>query len=290
MGSCFESVSWQPRTVRLDPVRRVVFPAPTPVAFQPAPPARLVHWADGAMLHADVGSDVTVVHFHGNGDDLRSCQPLIASVAGQGVSIAVVEYPGYGVLAGQRASAVSLVAAARTAVTRIPGRVVLSGFSLGTAVATAVAADGVGERLVLTAPFTSSRDLVRDMRLRAFWPVLRDRFDSSALAPQIAIPALVQHGDEDRVLPFSHGQRLAALLPDARFRPLPGRGHGGLDPVIAQAVVRAATMAEKSWRDVPEGDEDRSALAEPREQRTADKAQRQQHDEPNPARHRPMQA
>lgn len=201
------------------------------------------------MLHADVGSPVTVLHFHGNGDDLRSCAPLVATVAGHGVSIAVVEYPGYGVLARQRASAVSLVAAARAAARRVPGRVVLSGYSLGTAVATALAADGLGERLVLTAPFTSSRELVRDMRLRAFWPILRDRFDSAALAPQIGIPALVQHGDRDRVLPFNHGQRLADLLPDAVFRPLPGRGHGGLDPVIADAAVRAATIPDESWRE-----------------------------------------
>lgn len=202
------------------------------------------------MLHADVDSDVTVVHFHGNGDDLRSCQPLVADVAGRGVSIAVVEYPGYGVLAGQRASSVSLLAAARAAARRFPGRVVLSGFSLGTAVATALAADGFGERLVLTAPFSSSRDLARDLRLQAFWPVLRDRFDSAALAPQITIPVLVQHGDRDRVLPFAQGQRLAELLPDATFRPLPGSGHSGLDPIIADAVVRAATHQDPSWREI----------------------------------------
>lgn len=236
--------------VRLDPVRRVVFPAPTPIAFEPAAPARLVHWAGGAMLHADVGSPVTVLHFHGNGDDLRSCGPLVATVAGQGVSIAVVEYPGYGVLADQRASSETLVAAARAAARRIPGRVVLSGYSLGTAIAAVLAADGVGERLVLTAPFTSSRDLVRDMRLRAFWPILRDRFDSAALAPQIAIPALVQHGDRDRVLPFSHGQRLAALLPDATFRALPERGHSGLDSSIANAVIRAAVTPDGTWREI----------------------------------------
>ena len=201
------------------------------------------------MLHADVGSERTVLHFHGNGDDLRSCQPLVVSVAGQGVSIAVVEYPGYGVLSDQRASAVALLAAARAAATRVPGPVVLSGFSLGTAVATVLAADGIGERLVLTAPFTSSWELVRDKRLRALWPIFQDRFDSASLAPSIGIPALVQQGDRDRVLPFSHGQRLADLLPDAVFRPLPGRGHGGLDPLIADAVVRAATASDGSWRE-----------------------------------------
>ncbi|WP_291522597.1 hypothetical protein [Branchiibius sp. NY16-3462-2] len=237
--------------MRLDPVRRLVFPAPAPVAFEPAAPARLVHWAGGAMLHADVGSELTVLHFHGNGDDLRSCQPLVASVAGQGVSMAVVEYPGYGVLSGQQTTAPGLLAAARAAAARIPGRVVLSGFSLGTAVATVLAADGVGERLVLTAPFTSSRELVRDKWLQAFWPVFRDRFDSASLAPSISIPALVQQGDRDRVLPFSHGQRLAGLLQDAVFRPLPGRGHGDLDPLIADAVVRAATVPDESWREIP---------------------------------------
>lgn len=201
------------------------------------------------MLHADVGSAVTVVHFHGNGDDLRSCQGLVATVASAGVSIAVVEYPGYGVLSGSRASAHSLLSAADDAVARLPGRLVISGFSLGTAVAVAVAAAGHSERLVLTAPFTSSRELMRSRRLGALWPLLRDRFDSVALASSIQVPTLVQHGDRDRVLPVAHGERLAGLLPDATFVRWPDRGHSGLDALIADAVIRAATVADPSWRE-----------------------------------------
>jgi pimeloyl-ACP methyl ester carboxylesterase len=42
---------------------------------------------------------------------------------------------------------------------------------------------------------------------------------------QIAVPALVVHGDLDRVVPVSNGRLLAARLPRAQLVVLPGRGH-----------------------------------------------------------------
>ena len=42
---------------------------------------------------------------------------------------------------------------------------------------------------------------------------------------QISVPALVVHGDADRIVPIENGRALAARLPNARFVELPGRGH-----------------------------------------------------------------
>lgn len=41
----------------------------------------------------------------------------------------------------------------------------------------------------------------------------------------VTCPALVVWGDGDRLLPPKHGEKLAGLLPDARFRLIPGAGH-----------------------------------------------------------------
>lgn len=41
----------------------------------------------------------------------------------------------------------------------------------------------------------------------------------------ISCPALVVSGDQDRLLPPKHGEKLAALLPSARFRLIEGAGH-----------------------------------------------------------------
>lgn len=42
---------------------------------------------------------------------------------------------------------------------------------------------------------------------------------------RIAAPALVIHGDADRIVPVENGRMLAARLPNAEYVELPGRGH-----------------------------------------------------------------
>lgn len=41
----------------------------------------------------------------------------------------------------------------------------------------------------------------------------------------IAVPTLVIHAEDDGLVPFSHGEYSAKLIPDARFIPLPSGGH-----------------------------------------------------------------
>jgi pimeloyl-ACP methyl ester carboxylesterase len=52
------------------------------------------------------------------------------------------------------------------------------------------------------------------------WPGTRARL------PRLAeIPTLVVHGDQDRVVPVENGQQLAATIPGAELRIIPGAGH-----------------------------------------------------------------
>jgi pimeloyl-ACP methyl ester carboxylesterase len=57
---------------------------------------------------------------------------------------------------------------------------------------------------------------------------------------RITAPTLVLWGAEDRVVPVAHGERYAALIPDARLTVLPGCGHAALvektEPAVAAIV------------------------------------------------------
>ena len=53
---------------------------------------------------------------------------------------------------------------------------------------------------------------------------MRDRFDTLALAPKIAIPVLVMSGTDDHTVPFDMGETLATRL-HATFVAFPGEGH-----------------------------------------------------------------
>ncbi|MFM1872017.1 MAG: hypothetical protein RL398_1439, partial [Planctomycetota bacterium] len=76
-----------------------------------------------------------------------------------------------------------------------------------------LAAQGVGERLVLRAPPTTMLDAAS---ARFGWlPVralLRHPFDNLDKAPEVKVPTLVVHGDADTVVPLELGRRLAAAI------------------------------------------------------------------------------
>lgn len=64
--------------------------------------------------------------------------------------------------------------------------------------------------------------------------------DTTARLAAIAAPALVVHGDADRIVPVGNGRRLAERLPSASFHPLAGAGHLYLTdaPEADEIVVR----------------------------------------------------
>jgi 3-oxoadipate enol-lactonase len=51
------------------------------------------------------------------------------------------------------------------------------------------------------------------------------RHDTSARLAELAMPVLVVHGEEDRMLPVANGRAIAAAIPGARLEVLEGVGH-----------------------------------------------------------------
>lgn len=68
-----------------------------------------------------------------------------------------------------------------------------------------------------------------------------DRFDRMEVLANARQPALVVHGDADRVTPIKYGEYLAQQLPQARFAQLPGAGH--LLPLERPDELRAILVA-----------------------------------------------
>ncbi|HXF36602.1 MAG TPA: alpha/beta fold hydrolase, partial [Actinomycetota bacterium] len=66
---------------------------------------------------------------------------------------------------------------------------------------------------------SSSAEMASRIRLA------RGAVDVSALAARIAVPTLVLHARDDRVVPFEEGRLVAATIPGARFVPIEGRNH-----------------------------------------------------------------
>jgi fermentation-respiration switch protein FrsA (DUF1100 family) len=156
-----------------------------------------------------------------------------------------VNYRGYGASTG-RPHERTLYADAVVAYDWLAGRpdvdatrIVVWGRSLGSGVATWVAAQRDVEAVVLSAPFDSIAALAR-LHQPMLAPLLTQPFDSLSRAGSIDAPALMLVGDRDTLVPPEHSERLAAAWGGpARVVRLRQAGHNDLqdDPEHWRSVV-----------------------------------------------------
>ena len=234
--------------------RAVLYPAPTSARTAPAvagfPEAEehVLATADGERVilwhvPAKPGRPV-VLYFHGNGDYLAGFFGRFRGLIADGIGIVALSYRGYAGSSGKPSEQGLLldaaVAYAFAASRYSTDRIVAWGFSLGTGVAVAVAAEQPVGKLILEAPYTS----IADVAASAFWfaPVrllMRDRFHSDQRIPRIRVPLLVMHGALDPTIPVAFGERLFALANEPkRFVRLARGGHNDLDNFGAIEIAR----------------------------------------------------
>ncbi len=157
------------------------------------------------------------------------------------------DYPGYGRSEG-KPSEPGCYAAADAAYNwlveakRIPPEwISLCGESLGGGVATGLAARKPHRALVLTKTFTSVPDMARKTALAsASASLVRNQFDNLAKIGRCSGPIFIAHGDRDRLIPLSQGQRLFQAAPQPKeFFLLKGCDHNDpYPPDFYSALVK----------------------------------------------------
>jgi alpha-beta hydrolase superfamily lysophospholipase len=194
----------------------------------------------------------TVVHFHGNGEELADLVPLAWSFRRAGLGFFAVEYPGYGLAKDYPPSEEALYADAEAALWHLHNglgvespHVVLEGQSLGSGVAVEMAVRGHGARLVLISPFTSVPDMAAETVpvIPVRW-LIRDQFANLEKAPKLSLPVLVVHGTEDEIVPFWMGEQLSKAFVNATLFKVQGGHHNDLFVKDGRLIVdRVAAFA-----------------------------------------------
>lgn len=234
--------------------RAVLFPAPT--HERTAPQAAGFSAAEEHVLTTADGEKVIVWHvparpgrpvilyFHGNGDYLAGFFGRFRDLIADGIGVVALSYRGYAGSSGRPGEEGLMQDAAAaygfTVARYRSERIVVWGFSLGTGVAVALAAEQPVGKLILEAPYTS----IADVAAAAFWyaPVrllIRDRFHSDSRIGRVKAPLLIMHGALDSTIPIAFGERLFALANEPkRFVRLARGGHADLDNFGAIEIAR----------------------------------------------------
>ena len=234
--------------------RSFLFPIPQTV--RTAPDAAGLGAAEEHLLTTADGETVIVWHvpakpghavaiyFHGNGDILAGLAGRFRRIISDGTGLVALSYRGYAGSSGspseqgllRDAAAAYAFASARYGTDRM----VVWGFSLGSGVAVALAADQRIGKLVLEAPYTSITEVAG--AAFPFLPVrwlIRDPFRSDLRIARVTAPLLIMHGARDSTISIDLGESLFALAHEPKqFVRFPNGGHNDLDDYGAVETAR----------------------------------------------------
>jgi len=241
--------------------RAMLFPIP-PVGRM-APDAAGFPEAEEHILNTADGEKVIVWHvpakpgrpvilfFPGNGDFLAGRVSRFKGMTADGTGLVALSYRGYAGSSGEPSERGLLqdaaVAYAFTSARYGADRIVVWGFSLGTGVAVAVAAEHPVGKLVLEAPYTSTVAVAGALlRIVPVSLLMLDQFHSDRRIARVTVPLLIMHGTNDPAIPLRFGERLFALAHEPKqFVRFPGGGHENLDDFGAIDTARRFINAAK---------------------------------------------
>jgi pimeloyl-ACP methyl ester carboxylesterase len=254
-----ERVVFQPPGVRVDappPAVRVHYSASDghPVFGYLIPsPSRAIGRGSGAESLRTPSTEprTVVIAYHGNADLAAWLVPWGRELAERsGVDVLLAEYRGYGGIGGsptyEGAAADALGALGYAQNDLRASRVVLFGHSLGSAVASDVAATmrlRPPAALVLQSPFTSAREMAARMLVPPIpwlWSrISRVHYDTRSIVAGLDAPVSVAHGSRDVVIPTRMGRQIhAAARRRGALLVVDGAGHNDVADVAGERYWR----------------------------------------------------
>lgn len=194
---------------------------------------------DGASLnalHFKVDSPKGVIlYFHGNAGDLQRWGEITQYFVELEYDVLVMDYRGYGKSTGERSEPV-FYSDGQLFYNYLLQRyseedIIVYGRSLGSGVATKMAANNGPKLLILESPYFNIADVAK-YRFPMF-PVkslLRYRFPNNEHLQQVKCPTSIFHGTEDFVVPFSSGEKLSKIQSKSQVQlfQIEGGGHNDL--------------------------------------------------------------
>ena len=177
-----------------------------------------------------------VLYFHGNAGNLARWGEITVPFVRKGYDVLVMDYRTYGKSTGKLSES-ALYSDAQlfydfAAEHYEENEILLYGRSLGTGLATKLAAKNKPARLLLETPYFSLLDI--GVKRFPWLPVkwfMKYPMRTYEFTQEVSCPVRVFHGTDDKVIPYDAGLRLFDTIPirNKVFHTIEGGGHNNLD-------------------------------------------------------------
>ena len=189
---------------------------------------------NGLLFKAE-NSKGLVFYLHGNAGTLETWGKMAKIYTRLGYDIFILDYRGFGKSEGeienedQLNKDVSIVY--KSLAKRYPeNKIIITGYSIGSGLATILASQHHPKALILQSPYYSFTEL-SGSRVR-FFPDFLKKFhlETFRYLPKVKAPIYIFHGIDDELIPYENSVRLNQLLKSkGSFYPLKDQGHIGMN-------------------------------------------------------------
>ncbi|BAV05953.1 hypothetical protein SAMN05421788_10627 [Filimonas lacunae] len=209
-----------------------------PFAFQQRFEERNITTYDGKLLSgmlfkADSAKGL-IFYLHGNSGSLASWGELAGTYTSLGYDVFMLDYRGFGKSEGVVTGQDQMFRDVQTAYDTLKkdyaeDKIVVLGYSLGSGLATKVAADNHPRLLILQAAYYSITDMMRHSYPVIPTFILKYKFATDQYIQQCKMPIVLFHGDKDEMIYYGSALKLKEKCkPQDTLITLAGQGHNGI--------------------------------------------------------------
>ena len=185
----------------------------------------------GGLLFKSAASKGLIFYLHGNGGALNTWGEIAPAYTDLGYDVFMLDYRGYGKSEGKITNESvfydDILAAYYELKALYPeNKIIVLGYSIGTAPAAMLAARNNPKMLILQAPYYSMTDMLK--RTYPMLPsfMLKYPLRTYEFVKATKAPVIIFHGDADQVIPYESSLKLKELFkPGDQLITLKGQGH-----------------------------------------------------------------
>lgn len=183
-----------------------------------------------------------ILYLHGNKGNIHRGLYQARSLKNRGHDLMVVDYRGYGKTEGQPQNDKQMLEDVQKAYNYLKSnydesQIYIVGYSLGTGMASYLAAKNKPAHIFLVAPFTSLT-AIKDQYLWMFPDfLLKYKLSNQSYLKEATCPVTLVHGTADQLVLYEYSQKLKKLHPAVNLISVPGQSHRGI--IFDRNLVRA---------------------------------------------------